>query len=206
MVNGLRDFFTTQEQSRRFRLAAYTSVAARDIGGATLHSLLQLNDQSFDVAAGVVNGSHGILRKIRYTLGEEGRRYLNSCVVEVSGSDDIDMPDLPEHHFPIFPDTTELKFEHGASHRRCTIRRKHVPIEPGFAMTAHKAQGKPMERVVVDLAGCIRTEAPYMVASRATSLSGSVALRPFDIKQIRKRRSEELRREFIRPMIAKWRT
>ena len=44
-------------------------------------------NQNFDVAAGVVNGSYGMLRKIRYFQDREGRRYLKSCVVETPGSD-----------------------------------------------------------------------------------------------------------------------
>lgn len=42
-------------------------------------------NQNFDVAAGVVNRSHGILRKIRYLWGDEGTRYLECCVVEIWG-------------------------------------------------------------------------------------------------------------------------
>jgi len=70
-------------------------------------------NQNFDVAAGVVNGSYGILRRIRCFADCEGRRYLKSCVVEIPGSDDVEIPHLPKHHFPILPDTTDLKFEHG---------------------------------------------------------------------------------------------
>ena len=43
VVNALRSFFDLRKQARCFRLAAYTGVAARNIGGATLHSLLQMN-------------------------------------------------------------------------------------------------------------------------------------------------------------------
>ena len=50
------------------------------------------------------------------------------------------MPHLPPHHFPILADTAEITSEHNASHKRCVIKRKQVPIEPGFAMTTHKAQ------------------------------------------------------------------
>ena len=98
------------------------------------------NNQNFNVAAGVVNGSYGTLRRIRYFTDREGRRYLTSCIVEIPGSGDVEVPHLPKHHFPIMPDTTELKFEHGNSHKRC--RRKQVPIEPGFAVTVYKAQGQ----------------------------------------------------------------
>ena len=183
--------------------------------GQTKHRLRQIPlaigmpvaiNQNFDVAAGIVNGSHGILKKIRYFTGMDQRRYLKSCVVEIPGSGPIDMPHLPRHQFPILPDTMELKFEHGGSHRKCTIQRKQVPIEPGFAMTVHKAQGQTMEHVIVDLAGCMGTEAPYVMVSRAKSLDGLRVFRRFDIKQITKRRSEELRCEFSRLAHLKWRT
>ena len=163
-------------------------------------------NQNFDVAAGVVNGSHGILRQIRYFTNADGQRYLKSCVVEIPNSEDVDIPHLPKHHFPVLPDTTELRFEHGASHRCCTISRKQVPIEPGFAMTVHKAQGQTMKRVIVDLASCTGTEAPYVMVSRATSLQGVKVLRKFDDKQIKKRRSEELRTEFDRLQFVRWQT
>ena len=97
---------------------------------------------------------------------------------------------LPRHHFPILPDTTELKFEHGGSHKRCTIKRKEVLIEPGFSMTVHKAQGQTLDRVMVDLAGCSGTEPPYVRTRRIT-----------------KRRSEELRDEFRSRLVRlKWMT
>ena len=153
-----------------------------------------------------MNGSCGILRQIRYLTDREGCRYLKSCVVEIPGSKNVEMPHLPRHHFPILPDTTDLKFEHGGSHKRCTIKRKQVPIEPGFSMTVHKAQGQTLNRVIVDLAGCAGTEPPYVMCSRATSLDGLAVLRDFDDRQITKRRSEELRIEFARLMNFKWRT
>ena len=121
----------------------------------------------------------------------DGRRYLKSCVVEIPG--------LPVRHFPILPDTTELKFEHAGSHKRCTITWKQVPTEPGFAMTVHKAQGQALGRVIIDLAGCVGTEQPYVTVSRVTSLQGLIMVfRNFDTGKIAKRRSEELRKEFIR--------
>ena len=163
-------------------------------------------NQNFDVAAGVVNGSQGILRNVRYFTGTQGQRYLRSCVVEIPNSEVVDIPHLPEHHFPVLPDVTDLKFEHGGSHKKCTIKRRQVPIEPGFAMTVHKAQGQTMPRVIVDLEGCIGAEQSYVMISRATSLNGLRVLRGFDSKQIRKRRSEDLRKEFKRLLNLKWKT
>ncbi|KAJ7205796.1 hypothetical protein GGX14DRAFT_338242, partial [Mycena pura] len=40
VIDSLRDFFQQRGQSRRFRLAAYTGVAARNIRGMTLHAAL----------------------------------------------------------------------------------------------------------------------------------------------------------------------
>ena len=42
-------------------------------------------NQNPDVAAGVVNGSYGFLRKIRHFKDRENRRYLKSCIVEIPG-------------------------------------------------------------------------------------------------------------------------
>ena len=163
-------------------------------------------NQNFDVRAGVVNGSWGFLRDVRYWTDEDGRRHMKSCIVEIPGSDAIEMPHLPAHHFPILPDTTDITFEHTASHKRCIIKRKQVPVEPGFALTAHKAQGQTMERVVVDLAGCSGTEQPYVMASRSTSIEGLIVLREFEFSQISKRRSEDLRKEFARLELLKLKT
>ena len=43
VVNALRGFFTSRKESRR-STHAYTRVAARNTGGATLHALLQLSE------------------------------------------------------------------------------------------------------------------------------------------------------------------
>lgn len=44
VVNSSHDSYEERQQTCRFRLAAYTGVAARNIGGATLHTLLQMNE------------------------------------------------------------------------------------------------------------------------------------------------------------------
>ena len=155
-------------------------------------------NQNFDVNAGVVNGSCGYLRAVRYNADRAGSRYLDSCVVEIPGADAGEMVHLPAKHYPILPDVTEIRFENRASHKRCTINRKQVPVEPGFAITAHKAQGQTMDKVVVDLASCSGTEQPYVMVSRCTTLEGLVILRDFDIAKITRRPSEELRDEFAR--------
>ena len=155
-------------------------------------------NQNFDVRAGVVHGSLGYLRDIRCSTDDEGKRQLTSCIVQIPDCDPVEMPNLPKHHFPILPDTTYITLEHSASHNHCSIKRRQVPIEPGFAMTVYKAQGQTMSKVVVDLAGCSGTEQPYAMVSRSTSMVGLIVLRNFKFGQITKRRSEDLRKEFSR--------
>ena len=45
VIDALRDFFDSQKQGCRLRLASYTGVASRNIRGMTLHSALCLNKQ-----------------------------------------------------------------------------------------------------------------------------------------------------------------
>ena len=45
------------------------------------------------------------------------------------------------------------------------IKRQQVPVESGFVMTAHKARGRTMDRVVADLASCSGTEQLYVMTS-----------------------------------------
>ena len=88
------------------------------------------------------------------------------------GSDPEEIPHLPEHNFPILPDTMQPKFEHGESCRRCKTKRTQVPIELMFAITY--PQGTGANDNTVDLAGCAGTEPPSVIVSRATCLSESI--------------------------------
>ncbi|KAJ7176041.1 hypothetical protein C8R43DRAFT_872965, partial [Mycena crocata] len=45
VINALQEFFIARGQARRFRLASYTGVAARNISGMTLHAALNLGSQ-----------------------------------------------------------------------------------------------------------------------------------------------------------------
>ena len=45
VINALREFFIRCGQKRRFRLASYTGVAAKNISGMTIHSALGLNQR-----------------------------------------------------------------------------------------------------------------------------------------------------------------
>ncbi|KAJ6556237.1 hypothetical protein B0H19DRAFT_947758, partial [Mycena capillaripes] len=45
VIHALQDFFRMRGQARRFRLAAFTGVAARNINGMTLHAALCINQR-----------------------------------------------------------------------------------------------------------------------------------------------------------------
>ncbi|TFK58511.1 hypothetical protein BDN72DRAFT_782012 [Pluteus cervinus] len=79
-----------------------------------------------------------------------------------------------------------------------TFQRYQVPLQPAFCITAHRAQGMTMDRVIVDLSHCSGSESPYVMVSRTRSLQGLKILRPFAFNTIKKNLSEDLRKEFAR--------
>jgi hypothetical protein len=81
-----------------------------------------------------------------------------------------------------------------------------VPVEPGFAMMEHLTYGQSTQRVIIDLTGCVGTEPPCVIATRATSLDGLVVLRKFDQKHITKRYSEDMKKELTRLLYLKRKT
>jgi hypothetical protein len=66
--------------------------------------------QNFDVEGGIVNGSTGILKKVRYSLNDDNQLVLRSCIVEISQSSDEALPNLRPHEIPIIEDSVELRF------------------------------------------------------------------------------------------------
>ena len=162
-------------------------------------------NQNFDVGGGLVNGSFGYLRDYRFQTDEDGVRTLTSCIVEIPDLTCEPLPHLPPRHVAIVSDTVEMRsIVHPASGRSCTMKRFQVPLTPGFAITAHKAQGLTLPHVIVDLAGCRGTESPYVMVSRCPSLDGLLVMRPFPKSKITCRRSQEARNEFARLEVSRW--
>ena len=154
---------------------------------------------NFDVENGVVNGCTGILKSIRYTTDELGNRYAVSCVVEspkISASATLSM--LGQNQAVVLQDTIDLIFRHPHSNKKCLIKRTQLPIAPAFAMTAHKAQGQTLNKIIIDLESCRGTESPYVMVSRVTSLEGLLILRPFKLSKIKCHQSQDTRKEINR--------
>lgn len=154
---------------------------------------------NFDVENGVVNGCTGILKSIRYTTDELGNRYAVSCVVEspkISASATLSM--LGQNQAVVLQDTIDLIFRHPHSNKKCLIKRTQLPIAPAFAMTAHKAQGQTLNKIIIDLESCRGTESPYVMVSRVTSLEGLLILRPFKLSKIKCHQSQDTQKEINR--------
>ncbi|KAI0750597.1 hypothetical protein BC629DRAFT_1268657, partial [Irpex lacteus] len=60
--------------------------------------------QNFDVTAGIVNGSIGVLKRIRYRLNDKGERVLTSCVVSLE-DEEPNIPGMAANDAPILADT-----------------------------------------------------------------------------------------------------
>ncbi|KAI0717166.1 hypothetical protein C8Q76DRAFT_573189, partial [Earliella scabrosa] len=60
---------------------------------------------NFDVHSGVVNGSIGRLKKVRYQVDQEtGERYLRSCIVHLPNIHASPLSQLETGDFPIMED------------------------------------------------------------------------------------------------------
>jgi len=163
--------------------------------------------QNFDIEGGLVNGSHGYLRDYRSQTDEDGIRTLTSCIIEVPDLTAEPLPHLPPRHVAVISDTVEMRsIVHPITGRSCVMKRFQVPLTPGFAMTAHKAQGLTLPRVIVDLASCRGTEPPYVMVSRCQSFNGLRIMRPFSMSKITCRRSQEARNESARLDLSRWRS
>ena len=57
--------------------------------------------ENFNVAGGVVNGNTSILCHVHYCLGDDGKRYLTSCVIELPDFTGGALPHLPPQHVPV---------------------------------------------------------------------------------------------------------
>ncbi|KAJ7056193.1 hypothetical protein C8F01DRAFT_970167, partial [Mycena amicta] len=64
--------------------------------------------QNFDVAHGVVNGSRGILTRIRYTVDPAGNRHATSCVVHIPDMVGPPLEGLPEKHAAVMEDKVKM--------------------------------------------------------------------------------------------------
>jgi hypothetical protein len=153
---------------------------------------------NIDLAGGIVNGSIGTIRAIDFTERPNGDRVLNHCIVHIPSAHADAMHGLSHHEYPVLPETVSVRYQGSKSKQSVSFKRTQLPLIPAFAMTAHKSQGQTMDKAIIDLTTCRRTETPYVMVSRVRRLQDLLILRPFPIGKIKCRMSEDTRREQTR--------
>ncbi|KAJ3724888.1 hypothetical protein C8R42DRAFT_560325, partial [Lentinula raphanica] len=64
---------------------------------------------NYDVPAGIVNGTQGVLRKVRYWIDDIGDRHLVSCVVHCPHLRDFqNLPNLQKNEVAVMEDTVSM--------------------------------------------------------------------------------------------------
>ncbi|KAJ3548530.1 hypothetical protein NM688_g5285 [Phlebia brevispora] len=154
--------------------------------------------KNFDLDGGVLNGSIGTLRKVRYKINKFGERQLLSCVVYVPGSTIPCIDGLAPHEVPVLEESKKWCIKSQKSKKMLQIMRTQVAIQPAYAFTCHRVQGQTFDRIIVDLQGCSGPEAPYVMLSWARSLEGVAILRPFLLKCITRSPNKRLLNENVR--------
>lgn len=156
---------------------------------------------NYDVHGGIVNGSEGILKSVRYRIDEEGRRRATSCIVTVASASDDPLPHLPSCDVVVLEEDIRFTVPHPETGAQWSFVRKQLPILPAFSFTDYKAQGKTLPNIIIDLQSCTRLSSAYVMVSRATSLSGLLILRPFDANKVRAHASQDFRCDARRLLI-----
>ncbi|EDR05732.1 uncharacterized protein LACBIDRAFT_302987 [Laccaria bicolor S238N-H82] len=64
--------------------------------------------QNFDVQEGIVNGTYGTVKHIRYRTDKTGKRMLISCVVKVEDANEESMPHLMPNEVPVLRDSVNF--------------------------------------------------------------------------------------------------
>jgi ATP-dependent exoDNAse (exonuclease V) alpha subunit len=77
--------------------------------------------QNYDVEAGIVNGTTGIVKEIRYEVNEFGERCATSCVVYVPDMIGPALPNLAPNHAVVLAETVDMTFKHPDSNKKCII-------------------------------------------------------------------------------------
>ncbi|KAI0056635.1 hypothetical protein BV25DRAFT_1813624 [Artomyces pyxidatus] len=148
------------------------------------------------MAKGIVNGAEGYVDEVDYETDDEGVKHAK-CVYVRFDDCGLALPGLPSDVVPIYPISKTFKYQ-GRDRRTFNITRLQIPLLPAYAYTDYKSQGRSLDRVVVDVAGCRSLQSLYVMLSRVKTLKGLAILRWFPPDKISQRLSHEFRSEFAR--------
>ena len=143
---------------------------------------------------GVANGCEGELLNVKYENNEYGERRAVCAYIRVPGAN-IQAPGLPADIIPILPERNTFAYKQpgGGTYY---ISRSQLPLVPAYAYTANKIQGQSLKYVLVDLKSACRTQALYVMISRAISLENLTIMCWFPSTNLDQRLSPIYRNEF----------
>jgi hypothetical protein len=144
---------------------------------------------------GLSNGSEGKLVGVNYKE-YEGKRYATSVLVELKTYNNPQQEN--PHRVTLTPIKTQFSFSLPDNSTKYFATRRQIPIIPGFAYTAHNAQGRSMNRGCIDIQSSPNTACTYVMLSRIRTLSGLSILRPFTFDKISKHAPQDVRDELKR--------
>ena len=140
-----------------------------------LHSVCLENDSIVNI-----NDNHVLNQIPKYLLV---KKLTNNC------TNNLLFDHLDKDLIPIFPQTSSFYVKpkcDALGTKSVTVSRTNFPLTPSYALTAYKAQGKTLGKVIVDLCkppiGRLDFAYCYVALSRAKSLKDILILRPFDKK------------------------
>jgi hypothetical protein len=133
--------------------------------------ILRMRNLSTDLK--ITNGAQGYVRKVFLDDSPQGLTSCSCAIVEFPDSP-VKLEGLPQGYFPITPVTfsftASLTRERDGKIEKLKFSRHQLPIQPGFAVTGHSAQGKTLPKVLANLhEGGFGA---YVAASRAKSRTG----------------------------------
>lgn len=152
--------------------------------------------ENIDISHMAVNGTEGTVRHIKYVVDRDGHRVAECVYVHIPGSN-IELPGIPSEVVPVFPRSTSLEYS-ATRDKKFSVTRYQVPLVPAYAYTDYKSQGRSLDTVIVDLAGCRTAQSLYVMLSRVKTLEGLAVLRWFPPSKVGKNLSHDLRNELSR--------
>ena len=130
--------------------------------------------------------------------------YLLVKIINDNQSKKIKFNDLPDNIIPLFihENTFSVNLESNyLKTKSVSIRRKQFPLTLAYALTHYKAQGKTLNKIIVDLSkpiGKLDFSYSYVVLSRAKKLKDIKILRDFDVSMLKPKLPESLITELQR--------
>ncbi|KAE8230711.1 hypothetical protein CF326_g4281 [Tilletia indica] len=135
------------------------------------------------VELGVTNGAFATVAGYDLVKDKWDLTIARGLLLQFPKLTDLHLTGLPDGCYPITPLPSKFSFRDKADGPVVRVTRRQLPIQPGFAMTVHSAQGITANNgIVVDLRkGGFEA---YVAASRATTRDNLFLIAPVQLKQL----------------------